>query len=174
MRSRVNYDRTDLYGRRQPSSLPEDRTIKGKVSGPGGRGDSGRPFLWLVPFTQKSSLFGTLGTHLHIGPEGTHISGLNGQFTGIGSLTGAGDVSASHQLNFHMVAHVARDGAMRFGLNHVGLRNLPNDVPFQVVGTTSIPVIIPDLSGMAKSTGKATAKERAANSTQRAAKKSKI
>jgi hypothetical protein len=44
----------------------------------------------------------------------------------------------------------------------------------RALGTTSIPVIIPDLSGMAKSTGKATAKKVAANSTQLAAKKSKI
>jgi AsmA protein len=113
----------------------------------------------------------TLGTHLRIGPEGTHISGLNGQFTGIGSISGDGDVSASNQLNFHMVAHVASDGALRFGLNHVGLRNLPSDIPFQVVGTTSIPVIIPDLSGMAKSTGKAAAKEVAKSAAKSAMQK---
>jgi len=107
-----------------------------------------------------------LGTHLHIAPEGTHIAGLNGQFAGIGSVTGDGDVSESNQLNFHMVAHVASDGAVRFGLNHVGLRNLPNDIPFQVVGTTSVPVIIPDLSGMANSTGKAAAKEVAKNTAK--------
>jgi len=113
----------------------------------------------------------TLGTHLHIAPEGTHIAGLNGQFAGIGSVTGDGDVTASNQLNFHMVAHVASDGAVRFGLNHVGLRNLPNDIPFQVVGTTSVPVIIPDLSGMAKSTGKAAAKEVAKNAAKSAVQK---
>jgi AsmA protein len=96
-----------------------------------------------------------LATRLRIGPEGTHISGLNGQFAGIGSITGDGDVSSSNHLQFKMVAHVANDGAARFGLNHVGLRNLPNDIPFQVVGTTSMPVIIPDLSGMAKTTTKA-------------------
>jgi AsmA protein len=113
----------------------------------------------------------TLGTHLHIAPEGTQIAGLNGQFAGIGSVTGDGDVTASNQLNFHMVAHVASDGAVRFGLNHVGLRNLPNDIPFQVVGTTSVPVIIPDLSGMAKSTGKAAAKEVAKNAAKSAVQK---
>ena len=113
----------------------------------------------------------TLGTHLRIAPEGTHITGLNGQFAGIGSVTGDGDVSANNQLSFHMVAHVASDGAVRFGLNHVGLRNLPNDIPFQVVGTTSVPVIIPDLSGMAKSSGKAAAKEIAKNAAKSAMQK---
>lgn len=99
----------------------------------------------------------SLGTHLKIGPEGTHITGLNGRFSGIGSITGDGDVTADDHLEFKMVAHIPNDGAVRFGLNHVGLRNLPNEVPFQVVGTTSIPVVIPDLSGMAKKSAKAAA-----------------
>jgi hypothetical protein len=46
---------------------------------------------------------------------------------------------------------------------------MPNDIPFQVVGTTSIPVIIPDLSGMAKNSGKAAAKEVAKSAMQKIA-----
>jgi AsmA protein len=103
----------------------------------------------------------TLGTGLRIGPQGTHISGFNGEFAGIGSITGDGDISNDNHLQFKMVAHVASNGAVRYGLNHVGLKNVPNEVPFQVVGTTSMPVIIPDLSGMAKNTAKAAAKETA-------------
>jgi hypothetical protein len=91
---------------------------------------------------------------MRIGPQGTHLSGFDGVFAGIGSITGDGDISANNHLQFKMVAHVASDGAVRFGLNHVGLKKLPNDVPFQVVGTTSMPVIIPDLSGMAKNSAK--------------------
>jgi AsmA protein len=98
-----------------------------------------------------------LGTNLRIGPDGTHISGFDGEFAGIGSITGDGDVSASNHLQFKMTAHVAGDGAVRFGLNHVGLKNVPNEIPFQVVGTTSMPVIIPDLSGMAKNSAKSLA-----------------
>ncbi|MGA2101122.1 MAG: hypothetical protein ABSG34_08455 [Candidatus Sulfotelmatobacter sp.] len=95
-----------------------------------------------------------LSTQMRIGPQGTHLSGFDGVFAGIGSITGDGDISANNHLQFKMVAHVASDGAVRFGLNHVGLKKLPNDVPFQVVGTTSMPVIIPDLSGMAKNSAK--------------------
>jgi AsmA protein len=98
-----------------------------------------------------------LSTQMRIGPQGTHLGSFDGVFAGIGSITGDGDVSANNHLQFKMVAHVPSDGAVRFGLNHVGLKNLPNDVPFQVVGTTSIPVIIPDLSGMAKSSAKSAA-----------------
>lgn len=111
----------------------------------------------------------TLGTNLRIAPEGTHISGFDGVFAGIGSITGDGDVTSDNHLQFKMVARVASNGAVRFGLNHVGLKNLPNDVPFQVVGTTSMPVIIPDLSGMAKNTGKAVAKSTAKNELKKLA-----
>lgn len=103
----------------------------------------------------------TLGTHLRISADGAHLSSFNGVFAGIGGITGDGDVTSDGHLQFKMVAHVAGDGAVRFGLNHVGLKNVPNNVPFQVVGTTSMPVIIPDLSGMAKNTGKAVAKNTA-------------
>jgi len=102
-----------------------------------------------------------LATNLRISPDSTHISGFDGEFAGIGSITGEGDVTSDNHLQFKMVAHVSGNGAVRFGLNHVGLKNVPNDVPFQVVGTTSLPVIIPDLSGMAKNTGKAVAKNTA-------------
>jgi hypothetical protein len=91
-----------------------------------------------------------LSTHFHIASTGMEITGFKGEFSGIGEITGGGTVSANDHLQFKMVAHVPKDGAVRFGLNHVGLRNLPNDVPFRVVGTTSMPMIIPDLSGTSK------------------------
>ena len=104
-----------------------------------------------------------LSTQMRIGPQGTHLGGFDGVFAGIGSITGDGDISANNHLQFKMVAHVASNGAVRFGLNRVGLKNLPNDVPFQVVGTTSMPVIIPDLSGMAKNSAKSVATSAAKN-----------
>jgi hypothetical protein len=112
-----------------------------------------------------------LATQLRVAPDGTHISGFSGQFGGIGSITGDGDVSASHHLQFKMVAHVPSDGAVRFGLNRVGLKNLPNDIPFQVVGTTAMPIVIPDLSGMAKNTAKSMATNAAANAGKAALKR---
>jgi len=104
-----------------------------------------------------------LATHLRIAPQGTSISGLDGQFGGIGGITGNGNISATDHLQFSMVAHVASNGVLRVGMNHAGMRNLPNDVPFQVVGTTSMPIIIPDLSGMAKTTAKGVVTNVAAN-----------
>jgi hypothetical protein len=117
-----------------------------------------------------------LSTNLHVAVKGTRISEFKGSFGGIGSITGDGEVNASNHLQFKMVAHVPSDGAVRFGLNHVGLKNVPNDVPFQVVGTTAAPIVIPELSGMAKNSAKSVAsnaakgaiKKAAANNTQTA------
>jgi hypothetical protein len=117
-----------------------------------------------------------LSTNLRVASNGTRISEFKGNFGGIGSITGDGEVNASNHLQFKMVAHVPSDGAVRFGLNHVGLKNVPNDVPFQVVGTTAAPIVIPELSGMAKNSAKSVAsnaakgaiKKAAANNTQTA------
>ena len=113
-----------------------------------------------------------LGAHLRIAPEGTYVSGLDGQFGGIGGITGNGDISATNHLQFSMVAHVASGGVVRAGMNRVGMRNLPNDIPFEVVGTTSVPVIIPDLGGMAKTTAKGEVTNAAVNAGKGAALKS--
>lgn len=98
-----------------------------------------------------------LSTRLRVSPEGTHVSGFNGQFAGIGGITGDGDVNASNHLQFKMVAHVPRDGALRFGMDHLGLKNVSNDIPFQVVGTTAMPIVIPEMSGLAKNSAKVAA-----------------
>jgi hypothetical protein len=112
-----------------------------------------------------------LSTHLRVAQDGTHITGFKGTFGGIGSVIGDGSVNASNHLQFKMVAHVPSDGAVRFGLNHIGLKNIPNDVPFQVVGTTSAPIVIPDLSWMGKNSAKSAATTVASNAAKSAIKK---
>jgi len=109
-----------------------------------------------------------LAAHFRVAPSSTKISDFNGQFEGIGKITGDGEISGDEHLDFKMVAHVPSDGAVRFGLNHIGLKNVPNDLPFQVLGTTSVPLIIPDLSGMTKNTSKAVASNAAKSSFKKA------
>jgi hypothetical protein len=102
-----------------------------------------------------------LSTRFRIAPPGSHISSFNAQLSGIGSLTGDGDIDASDKLKFSMVAHLAKGGILRTGFDYTGLKNVPDDIPFQVVGTTSVPVFLPDFSGLAKSGAKAAGKEAA-------------
>jgi AsmA protein len=108
-----------------------------------------------------------LSTHFRAAKEGTHINGFNGEFGGIGNITGDGDVNASNHLQFKMIAHLQKDGAGRFVLDHVGLRKVPNDIPFQIVGTTSMPLIIPDKSLIFKDTTKATVTETAQRAVEK-------
>jgi hypothetical protein len=58
-----------------------------------------------------------------------------------------------------MKAQIASDGAVRWGLNQVGLKKLPDNIAFQVGGTTSMPIFTPDLSDTTKQTLKDKAKD---------------
>ena len=108
-----------------------------------------------------------LSTGFAVSPRNTHISKFNAHLSGIGSLTGDGDVDAADKLNFSMVAHVPSDGALRSGLNLVGLKKVPDEIPFQVVGTTSLPIFVPDFGALAKSGAKAAGQQAAHQAAQK-------
>jgi AsmA protein len=93
----------------------------------------------------------SLSSQFRISPQDTHLSNLKSEVSGIGSVTGGGDIDANNRLKFSMVAHIPSQGATRSALNAIGLRAVPNDVPFKVEGTTSLPIFLPDWSVMAKS-----------------------
>jgi AsmA protein len=101
----------------------------------------------------------TLSSGFRISPQGTHISNFNSQISGIGNLTGDGDIDAGDELNFQMAAHLPKGGILRTALDYTGLKKVPDDIPFQVVGTTSVPLFLPDSSGLAKIGVKAMGKE---------------
>ncbi len=90
----------------------------------------------------------TLSSQFRISPQVTHISNLKSELSGIGSLTGGGDIDAANRLQFKMVAHLSSPTASV--LKHIGLGTLPKEVPFKVEGTTSLPIFLPDLSGLAR------------------------
>jgi len=111
----------------------------------------------------------SLSSGLRISPEGTHISGLDSQLAGFGGVTGDGDIGPDNSLEFHMIAHVANNGLLRTAFDHLGLKKMPNDVPFKVVGTASKPIILPDGSGIAKAAANFAAKEAAKAAAKQAA-----
>src|SRR5579862_159723 len=108
-----------------------------------------------------------LSTHFRVAPQGTHIDGFNGEFGGIGNVTGDGEISASNRLQFKMVAHLEKDGAGRIVLDRVGLKKAPNDIPFRIVGTTSMPLILPDKSELVKETTKTVGTEVAQHAVEK-------
>ena len=94
----------------------------------------------------------SLSSQFRITPQDTHLSNLKSELSGIGSVTGGGDIDANNRLQFIMVAHISSHSVTRSALNVIpGLRGLPNDVPFKVEGTTSLPIFLPDLSSAVRS-----------------------
>src|SRR5580698_9748366 len=106
-------------------------------------------------------------------PSGTQFSSLNLVIPSIGTVTGQGTVSASGQLNMHMVANLAGaagaltsvagmaggaasgGGALGGALGALtggaaaGGKGGSNGIPFSITGTTSNPQVVPDVAGMA-------------------------
>jgi AsmA protein len=110
-----------------------------------------------------------LSAQIRNDPSGTQFSSLNLVLPSIGSVTGQGSVSASGQLNMHMVANLAgAAGALTSVAGMAGgggggalgaLTGMAggggggkggsNGIPFSITGTTSNPQVVPDVAGMA-------------------------
>jgi AsmA protein len=114
----------------------------------------------------------TLSANIRNDPSGTKFDTLNLVLPSIGTVTGSGTVSASGQLNLKMVANLA--GGIGKGIG--GVTNIAGDatggvgsavgmltggssrksaggnsgggIPFAITGTTSNPVVVPDVAGM--------------------------
>jgi AsmA protein len=114
----------------------------------------------------------TLSANIRNDPSGTKFDTLNLVLPSIGTITGSGTVSASGQLNLKMVANLA--GGIGKGIG--GVTNIAGDatggvgsavgmltggsarksaggnsgggIPFAITGTTSNPVVVPDVAGM--------------------------
>jgi hypothetical protein len=96
----------------------------------------------------------TLSANVHVDPQGTKAQNINLVVTGIGTVTGNANVSATQQLDCKMVAKVNASGGAVGGVasalssftgGGAGAKSLT--VPFSVRGTTSNPVFVPDVSG---------------------------
>jgi AsmA protein len=107
-------------------------------------------------------------------PSGTQFSSLNLVIPSVGTVTGQGTVSASGQLNMHMVANLAGAagaltsvagmaggaaggggalggalGALSGGAMGGGGKGGGGGIPFSITGTTSSPQVTPDVAGLA-------------------------
>ncbi len=98
----------------------------------------------------------SLTTNVRVEPAGTHAQDLNVVIQGIGSITGDANIDAAGKLDCKMVAHVS--GGALGGVSKVA--SLPlggggkgdssgGGIPFHITGTTSNPVFVPDVAGVA-------------------------
>jgi AsmA protein len=96
----------------------------------------------------------SLTTNVRVEPAGTHAQDLKVVVQGIGTITGDANVSSGGQLNCKMVAHLsgAMGGVTQIAALPLGGGQKGGDsggIPFSITGTTSNPVFVPDVAGMA-------------------------
>ena len=94
----------------------------------------------------------TMSTNLHQDPQGTHAQNLLIVVPSIGTITGDGNVSASGQLNCKMVAKLSGGGGAMGAVSQfskLGGSQTSGGIPFRIEGTTSNPIFVPDVAGMA-------------------------
>ncbi len=96
----------------------------------------------------------SLTTNVRVEPAGTHAQDLNVVIQGIGSVTGDANVDAAGKLDCKMVAHVS--GGALGGVSQVaslplggGGKGEGGGIPFRITGTTSNPIFVPDVAGVA-------------------------
>ncbi len=87
----------------------------------------------------------SFSTNMRMAPEGMTAESIQLIVPALGSMTGAGTISASHALNFTMRATVQIAGGVMSMIGQSG----GTTVPFFIQGTSSNPVFRPDVRGIA-------------------------
>lgn len=87
----------------------------------------------------------TLSSDVRYAPEGTRLDKIDVVIPAIGSVTGAGTISPSNELDFNMLANLS--GGLGGGLTKVAGHG-SGGIPVKVGGTTSNPTFMPDVKGM--------------------------
>jgi AsmA protein len=87
----------------------------------------------------------TFSTNIRMAPEGVTADSIQLVVPALGSMTGAGTISASHAMNFTMRATLKVVGGMMAMVGQGGATT----VPFFIQGTSSDPVFRPDVKGLA-------------------------
>lgn len=98
----------------------------------------------------------TVSMNLRMDPEGTHAQNLNIVAPAIGTITGDANISASGQLDCKMNAKLSGGGGAGQMVTKLGGGGQSGGIPFKVQGTTSNPIFIPDVAGMAEGMAKGT------------------
>ncbi len=84
----------------------------------------------------------SMSMNIHIDPDGVRTENVSLVVPQIGDLSGAGTVSASHALDFAMVAKVHSGGVL-------AVLGPDTNLPFKIQGTSTQPKFEPDVKGIA-------------------------
>lgn len=86
-----------------------------------------------------------LSSDVRYAPEGTRLDKIDLVIPSLGTVTGAGTVSANKELDFKMLANLS--GGIGGGITQV-VGHGSGGIPVHVGGTTSSPTFMPDVKGM--------------------------
>lgn len=88
-----------------------------------------------------------LSSDVRYAPDGTRLDKIDLVIPSLGTVTGAGTVSPSNELNFNLVANLT--GGVAGGLTQMaGMGSTSGGIPVHVTGTTSNPSFMPDVKGV--------------------------
>ena len=95
--------------------------------------------------TGSDTTIQNLSSDVRYAPEGTRLDKIDLVVSAIGTVTGAGTISPSNQLDFKMLVNLS--GGVAGGLTQVaGMGS--GGIPVAIGGTTSNPTFTPDVKGM--------------------------
>ena len=113
--------------------------------------------------TSSDTTIQSMSSRLRIAPEGIRADALSIVIPELGTVTGAGTMSAANALNFKMAAKLSNNASLVGGLQRMaGLGQVNKSIPFLIQGTTQNPVFVPDVGGIIGSTVTAPTQGRAA------------
>ena len=116
---------------------------------------SGVSALAGIPST-SDLIIQALNSKVRVAPEGIRADGISVVVPGVGTVSGAGVISASNSLDFKMRAKLEGGGGLIGGMSAIStLGQSKGEIPFLIQGTTSNPVFLPDVAGALGSTAKA-------------------
>lgn len=113
------------------------------------------PFAGLGGKNGSDTVIQTLSANLKQDPSGTNADNLNLVVAEIGTITGTANVSPSGQLNCKMLANLSGGGAIGAAGTALtaftggGKSSKGGGIPFKITGTTSNPIFVPDVTGIA-------------------------
>lgn len=92
----------------------------------------------------------TLSSAVRIAPSGITANNLKLIVAGIGTLTGSGTIAPNSEMNFNMLLQGGAGSALGNVMSRVGIGKAAaaRGLPFLIKGTTSRPLIVPNLGGM--------------------------
>ena len=92
----------------------------------------------------------TLSSGVRVAPAGITADNLKLIVAGIGTLTGSGTIASNSAINFRMLLQGGAGSAVGNVLSRVGVGKsaAARGIPFMIQGTTSRPIIVPDVKGM--------------------------